>query len=428
MPKVNIFKKRLYIKIYKMANIKNELEIWKIIKDNNNYEISSYGNIRNLKTKRILKYQTNYGGYNYITLLKKTYYIHRLVACAFIENADNKPTINHINKIRNDNYYQNLEWATHKEQFKCKDYININSNNNRIIYQLDKNTENIIEEFMTIKDAAFKITNNKNKYKNISLCALGKIKTAYGYKWKYKENINLLNEQWKFITIRNKENIYQISNYGRIKNNKTNRILKQTIDNNGYYNYDKNLIHILVAKIFLIPSLNFNIVNHIDGNKLNNHYKNLEWTDNKGNVVHAIKNGLRKNIKKIAHIDINNNIINIYNSCSEASRDLNVNCRSVNKCCKGLLKSCGIYKYIFKYLDNNTECINSKIMEEIKIPNKIKKEKNNAIKIDIYTRNGTYLDTCNSILHASKKYKVNNKTIVSHCKLQVMYSNLDIYF
>ena len=411
-----------------MEDIKTELEIWKIIKDNNNYEISSYGNIRNFKTKRILKYQTNYGGYNYITLLKKTYYIHRLVACAFIENNDNKPTVNHINKIRNDNYYKNLEWATYKEQSKCKDYINIKSNNNRIIYQLDKNTGNIIEEFMTIKDAAFKITNNKNKYKNISLCALGKIKTAYGYKWKYKENINLLNEQWEFITISNKENIYQISNYGRIKNNKTNRILKQTIDNHGYYNYDKNLIHRLVSKTFLTPILNFNVVNHIDGNKLNNHYKNLEWTDNKGNVEHAIKNGLRKNIKKVAHIDINKNIIKIYNSCSEASRELNVNCRSVNKCCKGLLKSCGKYKYMFKYLDNNTKCINSKIKNEIKEPNTIKKEKNNSIKIDIFKRNGDYLDTCNSIIDTSKKYKVNNKTIVAHCKLQVKYPNLDIYF
>jgi hypothetical protein len=65
-------------------------------------------NIRNLKTKRILIYQINYGGYNYITLLKKTYSIHRLVACAFIENNDNKPTVNHINKIPNNNYYRNF--------------------------------------------------------------------------------------------------------------------------------------------------------------------------------------------------------------------------------------------------------------------------------------------------------------------------------
>lgn len=97
-----------------MVDIKNELEIWKIIKDNNNYEISSYGNIRNLKTKRILKYQTNYGGYNYITLLKKTYSIHRLVACAFIENNDNKPTVNHINKIPNNNYYRNFRKKIHR--------------------------------------------------------------------------------------------------------------------------------------------------------------------------------------------------------------------------------------------------------------------------------------------------------------------------
>lgn len=53
---------------------------------------------------------------------------------------------------------------------------------------------------------------------------------------------------------------------------------------------------------------------------------------------------------------------------------------------------------------------------------------NNSIKIDIFKRNDDYLDTCNSILDTSKKYKVNNKTIVAHCKLQVKYPNLDIYF
>ena len=58
----------------------------------------------------------------------------------------------------------------------------------------------------------------------------------------------------------------------------------------------------------------------------------------------------------------------------------------------------------------------------------MKKEKNNSIKINIFTRDGKYLDTCNSILDTCKKYKVNSKTIVSHCKLQVKYPNLDIYF
>lgn len=43
------------------------------------------------------------------------YSIHRLVCQAFLDNPENKPTVNHINGVRHDNRLINLEWATHKE-------------------------------------------------------------------------------------------------------------------------------------------------------------------------------------------------------------------------------------------------------------------------------------------------------------------------
>ena len=59
-------------------------------------------------------------------------------------------------------------------------------------------------------------------------------------------------------------------------------------------------IHRAVAALF-IPnpdSLTLDIVNHRDGNKTNNHYKNLEWTDLSGNTQHAWDTGLIPRKKK----------------------------------------------------------------------------------------------------------------------------------
>lgn len=56
----------------------------------------------------------------------------------------------------------------------------------------------------------------------------------------------------------------------------------------------KFLAHRLVAIFYIDNPLNLPVVNHKDANKLNNHYKNLEWTTVQGNVDHAYENGLVK--------------------------------------------------------------------------------------------------------------------------------------
>lgn len=55
-------------------------------------------------------------GYRRVVVKGKHYKVHRLVAEAFIPNPENKPTVDHINRVRDDNRVQNLRWATHKEQ------------------------------------------------------------------------------------------------------------------------------------------------------------------------------------------------------------------------------------------------------------------------------------------------------------------------
>lgn len=94
---------------------------------------------------------------------------------------------------------------------------------------------------------------------------------------------------------------YKICSDGRIYN-KDGSLKKLHKNNNGYYLVDiyensvrkKWLLHRLIATLFIPNPQKEKVVNHIDGNKLNNHYSNLEWTNHSQNNKHAYKIGLKK--------------------------------------------------------------------------------------------------------------------------------------
>lgn len=108
-----------------LFNVKKTVE-WKCIEGyEEKYQISDKGEVqywddnkKEWKTKAIKK-TTEKNRYNRVSLSKsgksELKYVHRLVAQAFIDNPENKKTVDHINGERTCNCAENLEWKTQKE-------------------------------------------------------------------------------------------------------------------------------------------------------------------------------------------------------------------------------------------------------------------------------------------------------------------------
>lgn len=344
-------------------------EIWKEIVEFPLYEVSTFGNIRNKKTNKVLKQSTNVS-YKYVSLLnnKKRYNlcVHRLVAKTFIPNINNKLTVNHKDHNPSNNNINNLEWATYKEQVnhKRKPLKEIYEyTGTRQIIRMCSISNKILQKYKSIKEAAKWVFDNKltkvkqfNNGNNIKtkICAVirkGKTagknkkkdilyerKIAYGFKWAYDtDNENIyIDEIWKNIPY-NLVNIegYSISSLGRIRNNKGRITTGYSKDN--YYlivniNRKQYFIHRLVAIVFINNPENKPIVNHKDGNKLNPKLVNLEWVDYSENCNHAVSIG-KILTKPIIQYDLNNNKINEFNSIKIASEYLKISKSTVSNIC-----------------------------------------------------------------------------------------------
>ena len=156
-----------------------------------NYEVRPNGEVVNIKTGKVLKPCKNAGDYFQVCLNKngkqKNFYIHRLVAQAFIPNPDNLPCVNHKDENKTNNNVENLEWCTHEYNVNYGTGIErsakakINGKRSKTVLQLLKDGS-LVCVWPSASEVERQLHFNKG---NISSCCKGRRHSAHGYKWCY---------------------------------------------------------------------------------------------------------------------------------------------------------------------------------------------------------------------------------------------------
>jgi hypothetical protein len=217
-------------------------EIWKDIKGYEGlYQVSTFGRVKALsrtivdsmgrhmcREERILCPRiSSQTGYPAVNLSKdseaRTHNIHRLVAEAFIPNPSDLPCINHKDESRDNNHVENLEWCTYlynntygtapeRRNKSIREFFDTHTVEGHLlpsvpIVQYTLKGE-AVREFRSINEAEREL--HLGQSSGVSACCNGKLKTAYGFVWRFKEEPFSLEEykpkrHQKFVIKRDKD-------------------------------------------------------------------------------------------------------------------------------------------------------------------------------------------------------------------------------
>lgn len=167
---------------------------------------------------------------------------------------------------------------------------------------------------------------------------------------------------------------YSVSTFGRVRNNKFNKILSQSERSKGGYlrvglfNIKGKKItvnvHRLVAKAFLPNPKNLPQVNHRDENKLNNRVDNLEYCSAQYNIDYS-------HAKEVSQLDLKTGeVIEVFKSSREAERQTGIKHAGITSCCNGKQKSAGGFGWSYTGKGCNKSRVGQKGKQKVEVFNR----------------------------------------------------------
>lgn len=294
-----------------------------------NYCITEKGEIYNKKTQKWLQGSITVSGYRYYRFSqggkKYRFYAHILVAIYYLESSYEKSlVVNHKDGNKLNNYYKNLEYITQSENV-------VHAHKNQLI--------------------------SRKRAK--------------------ADQSSLMNEEW--VVCKENEQ-YMVSNLGRVKSCKygKERIVRPSLSN-GYYkvtfsSQNKQMSYLVAYLVFFnfynLEQQKGFVINHIDGNKINNALSNLEYIDVSQNVRNAYyQQKLNPAIRAVICYK-DEQFVGKFPSIAVASRELDLDPSSISKVCRGIYRH--THNYTFKYFKEGSTTIgNEQTSSEVKKVNKL---------------------------------------------------------